>query len=475
MNFTEKGGQVNFQEMYKKKLVTADQAMSTVKSGGTVDYGFFNGKPVVCDQALAKRADELENVSIYSAVTLPPLPEVAKHPKSFIYMDWQWSKLTRMVSVAFDNAYYSPILYHTAPFLYRTVAKPEPLVRSYYYNEPEKKDDINWVCVSRVCPMDENGYFNLGPQNSETLAKMESCDIIVVEVVKQMPYCLGGSQEAIHISDVDYIVEAPDDHGCFPMPSTEPNDVDKKIAQNIINFIHDGCCIQLGIGAIPNQVGRMIAKSDLKNLGGHTEMVVDAYVDMIESGNMNGSKKEIDKGRVAYTFAIGSKEMYDHMHNNDAYTSHPVDYTNDPRVISQLSNMVSICNGIQVDLFNQVNAESMEGSQISGNGGMWDFVLGALWSQNGKSFICLPSTHKDKDGTLKSRIIPFLGDGSITTIPRQMVDYIVTEYGAVRMIGMPTWIRAEKIISLAHPDFREDLIKDAEKMKIWRRSNKKDA
>jgi len=202
-------------------------------------------------------------------------------------------------------------------------------------------------------------------------------------------------------------------------------------------------------------------------------MLVDAYVDMIESGKMNGSKKEIDTGRVAYTFAIGSKKLYDHINNNPVYSSNSVDYTNDPRNICKISNMVSICNAVQVDLFSQVNAESFEGSQISGNGGMWDFVMGSQWSPGGKSFICLPSTYNDKDGALVSRIIPSIGVGSITTIPRQMVDYVVTEYGAVKISGSPTWMRAEKMISIAHPDFRDSLIKEAEKFKIWKRSNKK--
>ena len=230
-----------------------------------------------------------------------------------------------------------------------------------------------------------------------------------------------------------------------------------------------------GIGAIPNQIGRLIAKSDLKNLGGHTEMLVDAYVDMIESGRMNGTKKEIDRGRVAYTFAIGSKRLYEHINNNPVYASYPVDYTNDPRNICKMSNMISINNSVQVDIFSQVNAESFEGSQISGNGGMWDFVIGSQWSQGGKSFICLPSTYKDKEGKLRSRIIPALQPGTITTIPRQMVEYIVTEYGAVKLSGLPTWTRAEKMISIAHPDFRDELIKEAQKFRIWRRTNKKAA
>ncbi len=465
---------MKYSELYKSKLVTADEVMSSVKSGDIVDYGFFNGKPVACDQALAKRAEELEHVSVYSAVTLPPIPEVAKYPGSFIYIDWQWSKLTRMLDKGFNSAYYSPILYHNAPSIYQYF-ESDPSLRSYFYDDHERRNDVNWFGITRVGPMDENGYFNLGPQNSETLAKLKSSKKVVVEVVKKMPHCVGGSNEAIHISEVDFIVEAPEDHACFEMVSPEPGDTDMKIAENIINYIHDGCCIQLGIGAIPNQVGRMIAKSDLKNLGGHTEMLVDAYVDMVEAGKMNGSKKEIDKGRVSYTFAIGSKRMYDHVHNNPIYASYPVDYTNDPRNISKLSNMISICNAVQVDIFSQVNAESFEGSQISGNGGMWDFVLGAQWSPGGKSFICLPSTYKDKDGKLQSRIISALQPGTITTIPRQMVEYIVTEYGAFKMTGLPTWTRTEKMINLAHPDFREELIKNADKLKVWRRSNKKTA
>ena len=463
---------MSFLKQYNEKLVSPEAGVSRIKSGDIVDYGFFNGKPVMCDQALAKRAEELKDVSIYSAVTLPPLPEVAKHPGSFIYMDWQWSKLTRMIDKGLNNAFYSPILYHKAKGLYEYFSE-DPSVRSFYYNDKAKTKDVKWYSIVRVAPMDEKGNFNLGPQNSETLAKLKFCDEVIVEVMKNMPVCAGGTNEFINISGVNYIVEAPDEHACYELISPEPNEVDKKIAANILAHIKDGCCIMLGIGAIPNQVGRLIAQSDLKNLSGHTEMLVDAYVDMIESGKMNGSKKEIDTGRVAYTFAIGSKKLYDHINNNPVYSSNSVDYTNDPRNICKISNMVSICNAVQVDIFSQVNAESFEGSQISGNGGMWDFVMGSQWSPGGKSFICLPSTYNDKDGVLQSRIIPSMGTGSITTIPRQMVDYIVTEYGAVKISGSPTWMRAEKVISIAHPDFRDSLIKAAEKFKIWRRSNKK--
>ena len=443
-----------FREEYKRKLVSADEAVKVVKSGDIVDYAYFNGKPVECDIALAKRKDELKDVSIYSAVTIPPVPEVAKAKGSFIYHDWQFSKVSRILQ-SFGLCYYSPILYHQAPSLYR-----------------DKIAHYRSTVICRVCPMDEHGYFNLGPQNSETLAKIEMAGKVIVEVNKHMPVCLGGAEESVHISQVDYIVEAPDDQELPDLPGVEPNDIDKAVANHIMKYIKDGSCIQLGIGGMPGAVGKAIASSDLKDLGGHTEMFVDAYVDMMESGRMNCAAKEFDRFRVGYTFAIGSHRMYNYMNNNPACASYPVNYTNDPRVIARLSKFISINNAVQVDIYSQVNAESMGPVQISGNGGMWDFVLGAQWSQEGKSFICLSSTFKDSEGNIKSRIVPTFSPGSITTIPRQMVDFIVTEYGAVRLRSYPTWERAELLISIAHPDFQDELVKSAEEFKIWTKTNK---
>ena len=440
---------------YKRKLVSAEEAVKVVKSGDIVDYGFFNGKPVVCDIALANRKNELTDVHIYSAVTLPPVPEVAKIRESFTYHDWQFSKISRILQSNYGLAYYSPILYHQAPKYYREGIAPH-----------------RNVTISQVAPMDAKGFFNLGPQNSETMANMEIADIVIVEVNKNMPVCLGGAEEAVHISKINYIVEAPDDQLLPDIPGAEPSEVDKKVAEHLMEYMQDGSCIQLGIGGMPNAVGKAIADSDLKDLGGHTEMFVDAYVDMMESGRMTGGVKNIDRHKVAYTFAIGSQRMYDYMHNNPALASYPVNYTNDPRTIARLDKFVSICNAVQVDLYSQVNGESMGITQISGNGGMWDFVLGSQWSKDGKSFICLASTYNDSEGQLFSRIIPTFEPGSITTIPRQMVDYIVTEYGAVRLSAKPTWHRTELLISIAHPDFRDDLIKEAEKLKIWRKTNK---
>jgi acyl-CoA hydrolase len=224
---------------------------------------------------------------------------------------------------------------------------------------------------------------------------------------------------------------------------------------------------------MPNAVGSLIAQSDLKDLGVHTEMYVDGFVDMAKAGKLTGARKSIDKGRQTFAFGAGTQKLYDYLDDNPACMSAPVDYTNDVRVISQLDNFMSINNAVDLDLFGQVNAESAGTKQISGAGGQLDFVLGAYLSKGGKSFICLSSTYTTKDGTIKSRIVPTLAPGSIVTDTRPNVHYIVTEYGKVCLKGLSSWQRAEKIISVAHPDFREELIAAAEKNKIWRQSNKR--
>ncbi len=236
--------------------------------------------------------------------------------------------------------------------------------------------------------------------------------------------------------------------------------------------IPNGACLQLGIGGMPNAVGSLIAQSDLKDLGVHTEMYVDAFVDIAAAGKINGLKKNIDRGRQVFAFGAGTKKLYDYIDRNPAVMCAPVDYTNDARVIAQLDNFMSINNAVEVDLFGQVSSETAGVKHISGAGGQQDFVLGAYLSKGGKSFICCSSTTKDKNGALKSRIVPTLTNGSVVTDTRVNAHYLVTEYGKINLKGLSSWQRAEGIISIAHPDFKDELIKQADAMKIWRRSNK---
>lgn len=452
---------MSYEKEYQAKLTTAEAVAAMVKSNETIKLGYFNGKPVTLIKALAERHEELRDVLLMAAVTVLPIPEVIQYPKSFKYQDWHWSLLTRMLFKQFDNITYAPLLYSMCCDFIRK-------------GEVNQGKEVEW-CWQQVAPMDENGYFNFGPSCSESLTSFLAAKTRVVEVNKNMPICYGGNEESVHISEIEYIVEAPDDQEIMAAPDfPEPTEVETTIARHIVEHIQDGYCLQLGIGGLPNAIGKLLNEANFKDLGIHTEMFVDAFVDLMENGVANGAKKNINKYKAVYTFALGTKRLYEFMHENKALATYNVEYVNDPRVIGQHDNFISINQAIQVDLLTQVNAESMGFNQISGNGGMIDFVVGAQWSKGGKSFICLPSTYTDKEGNLVSRIVPYFSPGTSVTVARHLVDYIATEYGVRKMKAQNQWVRTENIIELAHPDFRDDLIKEAAKAKIWTRTNKID-
>ena len=435
---------MDFTQEYKQKLVTADEAVKTVRSGDWVDYGWCTNTAESLDKALAKRTDELTDVNVRGGILfkLPAIFEREDAGEHFTWNSWHMSGVERHL-INKGCAYYAPIRYSELPRYYRDSATPSR------------------VAMFQVAPMDAHGYFNFGPSASHLGAMCERAEVIIVEVNENMPRCLGGTECGIHISDVTYIVEGENPPIGELGAGGPATDVDKTVAKLIVDEIPNGACLQLGIGGMPNAVGSLIAESDLKDLGVHTEMYVDAFVDIAKAGKINGSKKQIDRFRQTYAFGAGTKKMYDYMDNNPELMSAPVDYTNDIRSISAIDNFISINNAVDLDLFGQVNAETAGIKHISGAGGQLDFVLGAYLSNGGKSFICCSSTFKTKDGQLKSRILPTLNPGSVVTDTRANIHYLVTEYGKV-----------EAIISVAHPDFRDELIKEAEKMHIWRRSNK---
>ena len=446
---------MDFTQEYKQKLTTADEAVKVIKSGDWVDYGWCTGTPDALDAALAKRTDELKNVNLRGGILLKPLAVFAREDagEHFTWNSWHMSGIERKM-IARGCSFYAPIRYSELP---------------RYYRDLDFTDD---VAMFQVAPMDSHGYFNLGPNASHLGAVCETAKHIIVEVNENMPRCLGGTECGVHISKVAAIVEG-NNPAIGELGAGGPaTDVDKAVAKLIVDQIPNGACLQLGIGGMPNAVGSLIAESDLKDLGVHTEMYVDAFVDIARAGKINGSKKNIDRFRQAYAFGAGTKKMYDYMDENPELMSAPVDYTNDIRSISAIDNFISINNTVDLDLFGQVNAESAGVKHISGAGGQLDFVLGAYLSKGGKSFICCSSTFTTKDGQVKSRILPTLNPGSIVTDTRANIHYLVTEYGMVNLKGLSTWQKTEAIISVAHPDFRDELIAEAEKMHIWRRSNK---
>ena len=446
---------MSFVEEYNQKLVSADEAVKVVKSGDWVDYGWCNGTPDALDKALAKRTDELNDIKLRGGILLKPLAVFDREDagEHFTWNSWHMGGIERKL-IARGCSFYAPIRYSELPRYYRDGAAK-----------------VN-VAMFQVAPMDAHGYFNFGPNASHLGAVCEVADIIIVEVNENMPRCLGGTEVGVHISKVNYIVEGSNPPIGELGGGGAASEVDKKVAQLIVDQIPNGACLQLGIGGMPNAVGSLIAESDLKDLGVHTEMYVDAFVDIAKAGKITGAHKAIDRYRQVYGFGAGTKKMYDYMDENPELMSAPVAYTNDIRSISALDNFISINNCVDLDLFGQISSESSGTKHISGAGGQLDFVLGAYLSNGGKSFICCSSTFTDKQGVMHSRIRPTLAEGSIVTDTRANTHFIVTEYGMVNVKGLSSWEKAEAIISIAHPDFRDELIKEADKMHIWRRSNK---
>jgi len=270
---------------------------------------------------------------------------------------------------------------------------------------------------------------------------------------------------------VDHIVESQTNPKLANLPELPVTDTDRRIAAHVMELMCDGACVQLGIGSMPNTVGALIAGSDLKDLGVHTEMLCDSFVDMYNAGKITGARKTLDKGKMVYTFAMGTNKLYEFLDHNPVCASYPVHYCNDPHIIAQNDNVMAINNCLEVDIYGQVASEASAGRQISGTGGQLDYIIGAFHSKGGKPIIALNSTVKKSDGSLASRITPGLSPGTIVTVPRSITSYVITEYGGVNLKGKSTWERAEALISIAHPEFRDELVKAAEHAKIWLRSN----
>ena len=446
---------MDYKALYQSKLTTPEEAVKCVHDGDWVAWGWVSNTPKACDHAMAEHLKTLHDVQFRGGILMwkPEMFDMENAKDHFTWNSWHMSGVERkMIDRGF--CFYAPVRYSEVPKYCRETPYPDR------------------VFFAQCAPMDEHGYFNFGPNASHLIEICNRAEEIIIEVNENMPRCLGGYHTGIHISQVTKIVEG-DNPPMAQLPAGgEPTADELAMANLVVPMIPDHACLQLGIGGVPNTIGAVIAQSDLKDLGVHTEMYVDAFVDIAKAGKITGAKKNIDRYRQAYGFGAGTKKMYDYLDENPELMSAPVSYTNDIKNIAALDNFISINNCVDLDLYGQISSESSGTKHISGAGGQLDFVLGAYMSNGGKSFICCSSTFTDKQGVVHSRIRPTLVDGSVVTDTRANTHYIVTEYGMVNVKGLSTWQKAEAIISVAHPDFRDELIKEAEKMHIWRRSNK---
>ena len=322
-----------------------------------------------------------------------------------------------------------------------------------------------------VAPMDKNGNFNYGLTNCCQQELLDAAQTIIVEVNRNMPVISGIANDHIHISDVDYVVES--DVPLATLPNRAPSEIDQQIAAHIFPYLHDGMTLQLGIGGMPNALGALIAASDLKDLGMHTELMSDGYLELYKAGKITNKKKVLNRHKGVFSICMGTPELYAFLDCNQAILSAPMAFVNNPAVIAELDDFISINSCIAMDLYGQICSESSGTRQISGTGGQLDFVTGAYAAEHGRAFLAMPSMYVDKKGVRHSNILPYFTQGDVITTPRTQAPYMVTEYGIAELNGLATWQRAEKIISLAHPDFREELIKAAEAQRIWRKSNKR--
>ena len=438
---------------YRSKLRTPDEAVRIIKSGDWIDYSTNLGFPELLDAALAKRKDELKDVKIRGNLIMKPLRTVEADPERehFIYNSWHCS--------AYERKLCDQGLCNFIPMIFRNLV---PYYRHFL--------TVN-VAMCAACPMDRHGYFNLSVASGVARGILETADVVILEVNERLPKVCGGYGQTIHISDVDMIVEG--EHSPLPtVPMHPATDEDRTIAKEIMPLIPDGATLQFGIGGMPNVLGSMLADSDLRDLGMHTELCSDAYVSLTEAGKLNNAKKSYLPGIGVTGMAFGTEQVYEFVDENPGVAFMPLERVNSPETIGKIDNMISINNCIAVDLYGQVSAESVGMRQISGTGGQLDYLTGAAMSRGGKAFLCMTSTYREKDGTVRSRIVPAF-HGDIVTDPRSQAYYMVTEYGMVNLVGRSTWERAEMLISIAHPDFRDELIRKAEENGIWIQSNKR--
>ena len=433
---------------YSSKVITVDQALDLVQSDQYITVGMAAAEPYEFLMNLHRVANRVQNVTITNC--LPTVPgEYLSHPeyfKSFRIESWFYTPLLRKLQETGQVSFIPNNLHFAGK-------KRMAAVHTNIY-------------IGSASMPDENGNIALSCSNVFECELARNSDIVILEISPNIPRFHGDT--SLRFDEVTHLIEA--DYHLPEIPDVSSNEKDRAIGQFIADHIRDGDCLQIGIGGIPNAVCEFL--SHKKHLGVHTEMMTTGIMRLMRAGTIDNSRKQVDIGKSVCCFALGTQELYDYCNDNPDILIKPGSVVNDPYVIAQNDNQVSINTTIEVDLTGQCCSESIGHVQYSGTGGQSDTAVGAQESKNGRSFIALYSTamaRNPETGEREeiSKIVPFLKAGAAVSLSRNDVDYVVTEYGCVRLKGLSVARRAEALISIAHPKYREELRKAAHDCKYW--------
>ena len=414
---------------YKEHLFTPAQAVQQIKSGQRVVVAHACGEPSIILDALVANAAQYENVEIIHMVAMGKAAYCQpQYDKNFHHNAFFLGGSTR-AAAAEGRVDFTPVYFSEIPSLLREDLRPN-------------------VTLLQCSPPDAHGYVSLGVSVDYTKPAAEASDLVIAQVNQNMPRTLGDS--FLHVTQIGCLVEA--DTPVIELAPPKIGDVERAIGENVASLVRDGDALQLGIGAIPDAV--LLFLKEKNDLGIHTEMFSDGVVELVEAGVITNKAKTLHRGQSVATFLMGTRRLYDYVSDNPAVAMYPVDYVNDPYVIGQNDNLVSINSCVQVDIMGQVVSTSAGLRQISGVGGQVDFVRGANLSKGGRAIMAMPST--TGKGKI-SKIVPFLDQGSAVTTTRNEVNYVITEYGIAKLKGKSLRQRAEALIRIAHPDFRDEL------------------
>lgn len=430
--------QKSVRSLYWEKLTSADEAVKNIKTGDYVCCALTVGEPPALLQAIA------DHIEIFSDVKIMQMTPC----RQYAYLKPENTQHVKLLSW-FTGADREAVNQGWADFIPLHFQDTCAFIREGFIPVD--------TFITAVSPMDEHGFFSLGATVAYSLEALQKARTVILEVNENMPYVYGNT--LVHISQVDHIIE---NHVALPQfASREPDQIQKAIGAHIAELVDDGSTLQLGLGGIPMAMADYL--QDKHDLGVHSGSLVDAMVDLFACGAINNSQKSVYKGKMIGTCLIGTDKIYKFCHQNSLVELHPVDYTHAQATLAANHKMVSVNAALEVDLFGQCISETIGTDQYSGTGGQADFVRGVVKSPGGKSILALPSTVKDNT---VSTLIPYIQNGEIVSVTRNDVDYIVTEYGAVRLRGKSRSQRALALISIAHPHFKDELKYHARRMNL---------